>query len=386
MSKPWKNAFAIALLVFSATTATLAQNAGSTGTSITQTFELRDLTNKPGKIVVGANVVTTLEFPANAVEVISGRPDLLIVQVSQVNRSRVLVRAAKTSGFTDLNISLATGETAIFSVSIDSKLTSSRRYIIKAAQKPASAPVTSKPSTPAVSSTPKPTPAPTATTTSTPASNPPAPSTATNAPASTTPAATATAPATPPPTPAPATDTKPTPEPTPDTKPAPIAGTSDGAFDATRRSGLTVLSLLPIDAKPAYEGRIPLPDWFGLYFRLTDINDAKRSASFEFTIENRGETTILADTAQLRVFVTSGRNRTPIAYSIADTNARATGTVMVKANQDYSSAITLDRLPEDETNVEIVLEWTLGAEGSDTGFLYRRTVQISLPPKAGRIG
>jgi hypothetical protein len=102
----------------------------------TTNLSLRELVVNPAKITVGTNVLTLVEFPDDITQVASARPDFLNSQISEVNKAQLLLSAKKSSGQTDLHVTLASGETAMFTVVIDARRSSPTRYVVKNADAP----------------------------------------------------------------------------------------------------------------------------------------------------------------------------------------------------------------------------------------------------------
>ena len=119
------------LLTLQATTAT-AQTTGNTGVNIAQTFELRDVLNKRGKLTLGTEVASTLEFDTEVVEWAVGRDDLLLEPVkSKANPGLLYLRAKATQGSSSLDVMLQSGELARFTFTVNSKLGEGARYIVR---------------------------------------------------------------------------------------------------------------------------------------------------------------------------------------------------------------------------------------------------------------
>ena len=119
-----------------------AQSAGATGNNITQSFQLRDVLTKRGKITIGTDVASTLEFDSEVVEWAIGRDDLLIEPVkSKANPGLLYLRAKATQGTSSLDIMLESGELTRWTFTINSKLSEGQRYIVKS---PVSAPTSAE--------------------------------------------------------------------------------------------------------------------------------------------------------------------------------------------------------------------------------------------------
>ena len=117
-----------------------AQTTGNTGVNITQSFELKEVLNKRGKITLGTDVASTLEFDTEVVEWVVGRDDLLLEPLkSKANPGMLYLRAKATQGASSLDVMLQSGELARFTFSINSKLTEGTRYVVRSA-KPAASP------------------------------------------------------------------------------------------------------------------------------------------------------------------------------------------------------------------------------------------------------
>jgi hypothetical protein len=92
---------------------------------------LKDITLSAAQIKVGTNVLSFIEFPDDIVQVASARADFLTTTISEVNKSQLMVRGLKSNGSTDLHVTLASGETAMFVVKIDATRSSPIRYVVK---------------------------------------------------------------------------------------------------------------------------------------------------------------------------------------------------------------------------------------------------------------
>lgn len=154
-----KSLFAFALVGVVSLLPVLAQTGGTTGNNIAQVFQLTEVTNKRGKITLGTDVASTLEFDSEVVEWAIGRDDLLLEpKKSAGNTGLIYLRAKAQTGSSSLDVMLVGGEMARFTFTINPKLTEGQRYIVKSTAKPApsdaqtqapSEPVATRPDLPA---------------------------------------------------------------------------------------------------------------------------------------------------------------------------------------------------------------------------------------------
>jgi hypothetical protein len=105
--------------------------AQTTGASVTQKFKLQDLLEKRGKIQVGVNVPSSIEFDEPIVEHIIGRDDLLIDGLSKAKPNRIYFRAKENKGSSSIDITLEGGATALFTFEINPKISEGLRYVIQ---------------------------------------------------------------------------------------------------------------------------------------------------------------------------------------------------------------------------------------------------------------
>jgi hypothetical protein len=132
---------------------------GITGESVTRNFKLSDLLERRGKIQIGTNVPTSIEFEEPISEQVVGRDDLLIDGLSKAKPNRIYFRAKESKGSSSIDITLEGGATALFTFEINPKITEGLRYVIKgksevvvnpepsAEPTPTSTPVSSAPTT-----------------------------------------------------------------------------------------------------------------------------------------------------------------------------------------------------------------------------------------------
>jgi hypothetical protein len=133
-----KSLFALTVVGVVSVLPVLAQTTGTTGTNIAQVFQLTDVTNKRGKITLGTDVASTLEFDSEVVEWAIGRDDLLLEpKKSAGNTGLIYLRAKAQTGASSLDVMLVGGEMARFTFTINPKLTEGQRYIVKSTSKPA---------------------------------------------------------------------------------------------------------------------------------------------------------------------------------------------------------------------------------------------------------
>jgi hypothetical protein len=129
-----KRFLSIALLAALPLASSAFAQSGTTGANISETFQLKDVLSKRGKIVVGTEVATTIEFDSEIVEHAVGRDDLLLEPVkSKANPGLIYLRAKAPSGSSSLDIMLQSGEMARFTFTINAKLPEGKRYIVKSA-------------------------------------------------------------------------------------------------------------------------------------------------------------------------------------------------------------------------------------------------------------
>jgi hypothetical protein len=105
--------------------------AQTTGASVTQKFKLQDLIEKRGKIQIGVNVPSSIEFDEPIVEHIIGRDDLLIDGLSKAKPNRIYFRAKESKGSSSIDITLEGGATALFTFEINPKISEGLRYVIQ---------------------------------------------------------------------------------------------------------------------------------------------------------------------------------------------------------------------------------------------------------------
>ncbi|MEY4529773.1 MAG: hypothetical protein RLZZ156_494 [Deinococcota bacterium] len=133
-----KSLFALAVAGVVSLLPVLAQTSGTTGNNIAQVFQLTEVTNKRGKIILGTDVASTLEFDSEVVEWAIGRDDLLLEpKKSAGNTGLIYLRGKAQSGSSSLDVMLVGGEMARFTFTINPKLTEGQRYIVKSTAKPA---------------------------------------------------------------------------------------------------------------------------------------------------------------------------------------------------------------------------------------------------------
>jgi hypothetical protein len=109
----------------------LAQTGQVTGSN-TETFLLNDLVTKRGKIVIGTQGVTTIEFDERIVENVVGNSDLLQDPTpSKANPNLLYLKAKESNGTSTLDIILSSGVKAQFLFSIDSRIKDGKRYVVK---------------------------------------------------------------------------------------------------------------------------------------------------------------------------------------------------------------------------------------------------------------
>ncbi|MCA9840173.1 MAG: hypothetical protein KC422_24900 [Trueperaceae bacterium] len=107
------------------------------------TYDLSQLSARPGKIFISPDVLTLLEFDDQVSDVSTARPDAMTIEVSG---NIIRLRANWRAGSTDLVVTIA-NQTALFSIDIEPEGDYSRRYLITE-PKP-SLPSTSSSSSPA---------------------------------------------------------------------------------------------------------------------------------------------------------------------------------------------------------------------------------------------
>jgi hypothetical protein len=132
--------------------------AQTTGENITKKFKLQDLLERRGQIQIGVNVPTSIEFDEPIVEHIIGRDDLLIDGLSKAKPNRVYFRAKENKGSSSIDITLEGGATALFTFTVNPKITEGLRYVVKGKSESANDETSdddaSKPATPAAQAKP----------------------------------------------------------------------------------------------------------------------------------------------------------------------------------------------------------------------------------------
>ena len=90
------------------------------------TYDLSQLSARPGKVVISPDVLTLLEFDDQVSDVSTARPDAMTIEVSG---NIIRLRANWRAGSTDLVVTIA-NQTALFSIEIEPEGDYSRRYLI----------------------------------------------------------------------------------------------------------------------------------------------------------------------------------------------------------------------------------------------------------------
>jgi hypothetical protein len=148
------SAFVIGLLAiggftFPTFSPSLAQT-GQITASNTEVFNLNDLLTRRGKITVGTNGVSTIEFDEKILEYVPGNADLLHEPtISKANPNMLYLKAKEANGSSTLDIVLASGVKAQFQFLIDSKMRDGKRYVVRSEPVPATQQTVVVPATPA---------------------------------------------------------------------------------------------------------------------------------------------------------------------------------------------------------------------------------------------
>lgn len=102
---------------------------GFVGPNVTRSYDIRELSVRPGLIYVSPTYSTLLEFDDVVIRVASARGDLLAAEVKD---NYVYLRAITgASGSGDLWVTVADGRIAMFRVQVDKNATGPRRYVIR---------------------------------------------------------------------------------------------------------------------------------------------------------------------------------------------------------------------------------------------------------------
>jgi hypothetical protein len=120
-------ATALGLAALAATGGVQAQ-AGLVGPNATRTFDIRELTVRPALIYISPSYLTLLEFEDLVTRVASAKGDVVSATIKD---NYVYLIALAPSGSTDLLVTVATGQVALFRVSVDKNATGPRRYLIR---------------------------------------------------------------------------------------------------------------------------------------------------------------------------------------------------------------------------------------------------------------
>lgn len=143
-----------ALTVSSLSNPVVAQSNPALGENVTRTFKLADVLTRRGKISIGTNVPSSLEFEENIVEHVEGRDDLLLAGLSKAKPNLIYFRGKVEKGSSSLDITLEGGKTALFTFEIDPKIREGLRYVIVGKSVPAEDAASSPPPAPTESSPP----------------------------------------------------------------------------------------------------------------------------------------------------------------------------------------------------------------------------------------
>ncbi len=123
-------ALATALSLSSLNAPVAAQPNPNLGENVTRNFKLSEVLSRRGKILIGTNVPSSLEFEENISEHVVGRDDLLIAGISKAKPNLIYFRAKEAKGSSSLDITLEGGKTALFTFEIDPKIKEGLRYVI----------------------------------------------------------------------------------------------------------------------------------------------------------------------------------------------------------------------------------------------------------------
>ncbi len=107
-----------------------AQPNPNLGENVTRNFKLSEVLSRRGKILIGTNVPSSLEFEENISEHVVGRDDLLIAGISKAKPNLIYFRAKEAKGSSSLDVTLEGGKTALFTFEIDPKIKEGLRYVI----------------------------------------------------------------------------------------------------------------------------------------------------------------------------------------------------------------------------------------------------------------
>lgn len=343
---------------------------GVTGESVTRNFKLSDLLERRGKIQIGTNVPTSIEFEEAISEQVVGRDDLLIDGLSKAKPNRIYFRAKESKGSSSIDITLEGGATALFTFEINPKITEGLRYVIKGKSEaatpeptePTPTPVTSAPMTsngivPTISSPiAKPNPvaakpvntsAPSQPFASLETLNETGMETTEIALAPVTPVGTLTA-----------------------SKPS-----SSSPISTNVISGKTVMLFPTVNAVRHFDAYGERPTDVGAFFAVKKIN--ADSSEFELLIENRSASVVSFEPASLNVYVygyTSPTNPRLVLYLTLAPRFETRVSLEIQPGGSYVRRFVLPTRFDARTPFEYVANFTVTTE-SDS-FEYRRSVSF----------
>ena len=343
---------------------------GVTGESVTRNFKLSDLLERRGKIQIGTNVPTSIEFEEAISEQVVGRDDLLIDGLSKAKPNRIYFRAKESKGSSSIDITLEGGATALFTFEINPKITEGLRYVIKGKSEaatpeptePTPTPVTSAPMTPngivptisspiakpnPVAAKPVNTSAPSQPFASLETLNETGMETTEIALAPVTPVGTLTA-----------------------SKPS-----SSSPISTNVISGKTVMLFPTVNAVRHFDAYGERPTDVGAFFAVKKIN--ADSSEFELLIENRSARVVSFEPASLNVYVygyTSPTNPRLVLYLTLAPRFETRVSLEIQPGGSYVRRFVLPTRFDARTPFEYVANFTVTTE-SDS-FEYRRSVSF----------
>lgn len=119
---------ALALLALGAPGASSVLGQGY-GSSVSYTYDLATLSEKPGVIYVSPKYITVVEFSDLIDEIGTSRPALLQIRVAESGPNLMFLKALQQAGSADLVVRVG-GYVALFKVVVDPKMDSPRRYVV----------------------------------------------------------------------------------------------------------------------------------------------------------------------------------------------------------------------------------------------------------------
>lgn len=98
------------------------------GPTVTATYDLRVLTERPGTIYVSPKYMTVIEFGDLIDEIGTSQPSLLQIKVSD-SENIIFLKALRQAGSADLVVRVG-GYVALFRIIVDAQMETPRRYIV----------------------------------------------------------------------------------------------------------------------------------------------------------------------------------------------------------------------------------------------------------------